>query len=224
MSDMDGFLGKVFTDANNGANLNSMDGVKLIGQRQINIIQQEHISENKAYILQLEAEISSLKSEINRLKRNTSDAPPGMSLTQWELMKRNGTAYQNQQDPQELVNAGYWQADREYQALLSGPFQEIAKKNGDFKQTYEQQMEMMADWMVSQKAFKELAIEFGFDAHGYTPDQVIEMGKDKKIDVLEDKHNPSHRTNAGDAHEIIPLKEKLSEEYHKDKEFRKLNK
>ena len=102
--------------------------------------------------------------------------------------------------------------------------QVIAEHNGDFKKTYEEQQALLADWMVSQKAFKELAIQFGFDAHGHTPEQVIEMGLDKKIDVLEDKHDPSHNTNVGDGSTIGPRKEALIEKYHKDKAARKAKK
>lgn len=70
--------------------------------------------------------------------------------------------------------------------------------------------EKLADWMVSQKAYKELSIMFGFDK-GLTADEVIEMGNDKKMDVLDNKHNPDHGSNAN----AIPLlennKEKIRE-------------
>lgn len=84
-----------------------------------------------------------------------------------------------------------------YEQLLCKPMLEIARQNGQFKKTYEEQMTIMADWMVSQKAFKELAIEFGWDK-GLEPANVIEMGVNKKIDVLEQKNDDSHKTNADD--------------------------
>ena len=93
---------------------------------------------------------------------------------------------------------------------------EIAQQYGNFKQTYEKQMEIMADWMVSQKAFKELAIEFGFD-DGLQPEEVIQMGADKKIDVLEDKHDESHNTNVGDSTIINPHRDKLIKKYNESK-------
>ena len=97
----------------------------------------------------------------------------------------------------------------EYEQLLCKPMLEIAHQNGDFKQTYEKQMEIMADWMVSQKAFKELAIEFGFD-DGLQPEEVIQMGKEKKIDVINNNNDPSHKTNSnnikGIEHYIDSLK------------------
>jgi len=100
----------------------------------------------------------------------------------------------------------------EYRKLLCKPMLEIANQNRNFKATYEAQMQIMADWMVSQKAFKELAIQFGFEK-GLKSDEVIQMGKDKKIDVLENKHNPNHNSNATDDDFIVKrvdvLKEKL---------------
>lgn len=111
-----------------------------------------------------------------------------------------------------------------YKELLTKPMQVIAEHNGDFKKTYEEQQALLADWMVSQKAFKELAIQFGFDAHGHTPEQVIEMGLDKSVDVLEDKHDPSHRTNVGDSTIIGPRREVLLEKAQKDKAARKAKK
>lgn len=47
-------------------------------------------------------------------------------------------------------------------------------------------MELLADWMVSQKAFKELAIQFGIEK-GLTPTEVHQMGLNKELDVLENK-------------------------------------
>ena len=95
-----------------------------------------------------------------------------------------------------------------YQKLLTKPMAEIAQANRSFKETYEAQMELLADWMVSQKAFKELAIQFGIEK-GLTSDEVIKMGLDKKIDVLENRHDVSHNTNVGDSVYIGPRVDKL---------------
>lgn len=94
----------------------------------------------------------------------------------------------------------------EYQILLCKPMQEIANKNGDFKKTYEKQMELMAEWMLSQKAFKELAIQFGIE-RGLSANEVIQMGNEKKLDVLDNKHNSEHGSNANG----IPLIEMKSD-------------
>ena len=84
-----------------------------------------------------------------------------------------------------------------YKKLLAKPMAEIAEENHDFKNAYETQMELLADWMVSQKAFKELAIQFGIEK-GLTPTEVHQMGLNKKLDVLENKNDPSHKTNSSD--------------------------
>ena len=109
------------------------------------------------------------------------------------------------------------QHDNEYYSrLLAKPMAEIAAENHKFKETYEKQMELLADWMVSQKAFKELAIQFGIEK-GLTPDEVIEMGKNKEIDVLENKHDVSHNTNVGDSVYIGPRVEKLKSKIKNNK-------
>jgi Zn-dependent peptidase ImmA (M78 family) len=63
--------------------------------------------------------------------------------------------------------------------------EEIAAANGDFKATFEKQQEIIADWIVSQKAFRELAYEFG-EKLGLSEDEVRAQVKDKKKDVLND--------------------------------------
>jgi hypothetical protein len=84
-----------------------------------------------------------------------------------------------------------------YKDLLCKPMAEIAEVSGNFKETYEKQMELMADWMVSQKAFKELAIQFGFEK-GVSKDETIKIAQSKKQDVLNQRHDPENNTNADD--------------------------
>jgi hypothetical protein len=61
--------------------------------------------------------------------------------------------------------------------------------------TYKNERELMADWMVSQKAFKELAIRFGFEKK-LTTEEVIQQAEEIKIEVLDNKNEESHKTNA----------------------------
>jgi chromosome segregation ATPase len=95
-----------------------------------------------------------------------------------------------------------------YRQLLCKPLGVIAENNDNFKKNYEEQMETMADWMVSQKAFKELAIEFGLEK-GLKLEGIIQMGNKKELDVLNDKHDPSHNTNVGDSTIIGPRRNNL---------------
>ena len=84
---------------------------------------------------------------------------------------------------------------RKYKALLSKPMEEIAAANGDFKATFEKQQEIIADWIVSQKAFRELAYEFG-EKLGLSQDEVREMVPEKKKAVLTD--STKYNNNATD--------------------------
>ena len=103
-----------------------------------------------------------------------------------------------------------------YSRLLAKPMAEIAAENHKFKETYEKQMELLADWMVSQKAFKELAIQFGIEK-GLTPDEVHKMGLDKELDVLENKNDPLHKTNSNTIKGIDNYVENLKNKFHSRK-------
>ncbi|MDP2159940.1 MAG: hypothetical protein Q8K02_05630 [Flavobacterium sp.] len=70
-----------------------------------------------------------------------------------------------------------------YKSLLTKPMHEIANANGDFKKTYQEQQTILGEWMVSQRAFKELAIQLGIEA-GRTKEDVIEEGLSNDIKVL----------------------------------------
>lgn len=95
-----------------------------------------------------------------------------------------------------------------YRQLLCKPLGVIAENSDNFKKNYEELMQIMADWMVSQKAFKELAIEFGLEK-GLKLEGIIQMGNKKELDVLNDKHDPSHNTNVGDSTIIGPRRNNL---------------
>ncbi len=226
MADMENFLGNVVIDSiKDNQRLNQLGNQdKLIGQRKVNLIQQEQITNDREYIRTLEQTVKSLKEEISTLKQSQSSGIDTLKYDPFTDRVISPGQKKFEEGFYQGLQKGAQQVSQEYEALLSKPFHEIAQKNGNFKVAYEQQMEFLAEWMVSQKAFKELAIEFGFDAHGYTPQQVIEMGLDKSIDVLEDRHDPSHNTIVGDSTIIGPRKEKLVEKYHRDKATRKAKK
>lgn len=56
----------------------------------------------------------------------------------------------------------------------------------------------LAQWMVSQKAFKETAIQIGL-ATGLRIEDIMCKSKSLQLDVLENKNNPFHGTNAKDS-------------------------
>lgn len=100
-------------------------------------------------------------------------------------------------------DANYWKR------LLSKPFEEIAKHDFDFRQAYEAQQEFLANWMVSQKAFKELAIQFGKEK-GLTVEEVKKMGMDMRKGVLNNEFDPKHYTRVEESDILTPkIVEKL---------------
>ena len=106
-------------------------------------------------------------------------------------------------------NANYWKS------LLSKPFAEIAEHDFDFRQAYEAQQEFLADWMVSQKAFKELAIQFGKEK-GLTTKEVIKMGLALEEGVLNDQFDEDHNTGVKGSSVITPkIVEKLKAKIQK---------
>ncbi|MCA8351449.1 hypothetical protein [Burkholderia cepacia] len=98
-----------------------------------------------------------------------------------------GDALRDAKDDVSRAKAGAeFQRNRanELEALLAKPMAEIAAKNGRFRETYDKQQEMLADWIVSQRAFKELAMKYGALA-GKTPEQINAEGMAAKETILE---------------------------------------
>lgn len=123
-----------------------------------------------------------------------------LNIINRDLLEKNIGLYNKALDLQAEVD--------EYKLLLCKPMAEIASKHGNFQETYEQQMELIVNWMVSQKAFKEIAIQFGLEK-GLTADEVIEIGHEKRLAVLDNQNNPEHKTNASDVPAIVARIPKL---------------
>lgn len=101
------------------------------------------------------------------------------------------------------------QAEKEvlyYKDLLSKPMHEIANKNENFKNTYVLQQQLLADWMVSQKGFKELAVDLGLQL-GKTKEEILEQGVANKEKIL--NNTTKHNNNAEDSKIISPHIEAL---------------
>lgn len=96
--------------------------------------------------------------------------------------------------------------------LLNQPLVEIAKQHSGFAKKYEEQIEILTEWMVSQKGYKELAIEFGLEK-GLSLEDIISQGKKKEIDVLDSKNDSNHNTNANLSKTISPRINKLKEKH-----------
>ena len=72
---------------------------------------------------------------------------------------------------------------------------ELRRSGARPKQNTDGEKEFIAHWIVSQKAFKELAIEYGSQL-GFSPEEIKKIGGQKEIDVLDCKNDPAHGTNA----------------------------
>jgi chromosome segregation ATPase len=152
----------------------------------------------------LEDEKNKSKKQNQALQNESDDLEHEVDI----LQAQNRALYNKAVELQEEVD--------DYKRLLCKPMAEIADKNANFKDTYEKQMQLMAEWMVSQKAFKELAIQFGVEK-GLSPDEVIEQGTEKRLDVLENKNDESHNTNIQGSSVVTPERAEKMKEKIKNK-------
>lgn len=107
--------------------------------------------------------IADLEEQLKQAKKANDTSLPAPSGREMDLEKR----------VQELENI---------EELLSKPMKEIAQKSGAFKETYLKQQELMAQFIVSQRAFKEIAMKYG-QALGKTPEQVANEAKQTEESV-----------------------------------------
>lgn len=82
-----------------------------------------------------------------------------------------------------------------YRGLLCKPMNEIARHNVNFRETYERQQFLLADWIVSQKAFREVAMRYGTKA-GKTIQEINEEGLEAEEKVLLNKSDYANGNNA----------------------------
>lgn len=106
----------------------------------------------------------------------------------------------------------YKQQANEFRSLLSRPMREIADMSGDFKKAYELQQQMLAEWIMGQKAYKETAMQLGM-ALDMTPEQVQSMAAPNYTAVLENRteHGNDASSNphlADHASAILALRKK----------------
>ena len=160
-------------------------------------LQQSLINGEKA--LQQTIATGHAQDQAYRAEKNSQHVAENLNIAHHNIAHLKNELDQAVEINKELFQAAmkYKEEAEYYQKLLAKPMDEIAKANRSFKETYEAQMELLADWMVSQKAFKELAIQFGVEK-GLTPDEIRDMGIKKESDVLLNNNNPSHKTNSSD--------------------------
>jgi hypothetical protein len=93
-----------------------------------------------------------------------------------------------------------------YKNLLSKPMAEIAEHDKNFKEMFDKQQEMLATWMINQRAMKEVAMILGKEL-GKTEDEVIKLAKQATKDVLNGE--TKHGNNAEDMKFVKPYIEKI---------------
>lgn len=82
-----------------------------------------------------------------------------------------------------------------YENLLKQDFETIALNNPNFEKTLNAEYDLLAKWMVSQKGFKETAIQFGLKL-GHTEADVNDIATNSSLkiaDSLVDKANPDNK-------------------------------
>ena len=85
--------------------------------------------------------------------------------------------------------------ERDYRNELVDRVDEANSKITTLEKENQYYKKLLSNWMVSQKAFKELAIQYG-NKLGIQPEEVIAQGISLKQHVLKGENNPSHNTNA----------------------------
>lgn len=189
-------------------------GFIINGQRQINAAQ------NRIIIAKIESQ-TILKDRIALLEERNSYLPvAGTHMRQKDAetikaleVNAQANVRRRQQAEEELEESvkRIQQAEEEvlyYKDLLSKPMHEIANNNENFKNTYAIQQELLADWMVSQRAFKELAIDFGIKV-GMKREDIVERGMKNKEKVL--SNETEHGNNAEDNPFINSYTKKLKD-------------
>ena len=176
-------------------------------------LQQSLINGEKA--LQQTIATGHAQDQAYRAEKNSQHVAENLNIAHHNIAHLKNELDQAVEINKELFQAGmkYKEEAEYYQKLLTKPMAEIAQANRSFKEAYEAQMELLADWMVSQKAFKELAIQFGIEK-GLTSDEVHQMGLSKELDVLENKNDPSHKTNSNTIKGIEQHIDSLKMKFH----------
>lgn len=148
----------------------------------------------------LNIRIRTLMNEINTLKTTinnhiTKENMLTMQIRNYEnLLAKNQIEYSNYKKEIETSKTNQSSTQFDYEKLLEQPLHVIAHKHKKFRENWIKEQELLAGWMVSQRAFKELAIEYG-EQLGINCEETINNGVDKKLGVLNNEFKPEHQTN-----------------------------
>lgn len=134
-------------------------------------------------------------------------AQQSLEHSEWKLNKTQEWI-KDQQHEREIKNAtdeilALKNRNQELENLLSRPLKQIAQEHPAFKNNYEAlinaykevQDEILAGWILSQKAYKETAMQVGIEA-GKTPEEIKEMAKKNEEVVLNNQSEIDQGNNA----------------------------
>lgn len=148
----------------------------------------------------LEGEI---RREQNGLLQATRDgleiAKEGERLANRTISEQQASLRQKEEELKKLRNSLCDAEDdlEEYEQLLCKPMPEIAKASSGFAKTYEENQYELADWILSEKSYQELAYRYGA-LLGKNPSEVRADSSGTREDVLAGRNDPRHQTNAGE--------------------------
>jgi hypothetical protein len=149
------------------------------------------------------ADLQRKQQEISRLKND---------LQRQRQAAANANAFPNAG----MVNRADYELMKEkvafYEKLLTEPLNVIADKLEakvpEFKENYDKEQLLLADWIVSQKAFKETAMKYG-EMAGKTKDEIQKEGLNTEEKVL------NSTTKFGNNVETSPLANELKDKLKK---------
>lgn len=149
-----------------------------------------------------EMELSKAKTEQasqlrQQLRASQAASSESQQISQQQQLNLQNLTFKNRKLTQEVEF---------YKNLLAKPMAEIASQNESFKETYRIERELLASWMVSQKAFKELAVDLGIQL-GKSKEEIVKEGLENKFKVL--NNQTKHGFNAEDSSIITPHIETL---------------
>ncbi len=103
-----------------------------------------------------------LKQQIKQKDGEVSAYANLNAVSQGKLRNQEALTSSLEQENKQLKtqNNALQDEQKEYEELLAKPLRQIIDEHTDLKKAYEKQQEILNNWIVSQKAFKELVYEY----------------------------------------------------------------
>ena len=144
--------------------------------------------------------VRSADSRANQAESRASDAEHNARFNQLKIDRLEAEAKNLKEE------------NRMFRELLSRPMREIAEVSGEFRKTYFEQQQLLAEWIMGQKAYKETAMQLGM-ALDMTPDQVQNVAAPNYTAVLENRtqhgnNGSASPTLANHAANILAIRKK----------------